>query len=88
MKPKIDFTKQRYLPQTPDDAQNTPPGSLGMEALNEALAGGANDAARVGMARFIARHGSKYTLEACVAASRIASGIDPLPPIPAYMVKP
>ena len=88
MKPKIDYTKLRYLPYTQADALKIMPGTLGMEALHEALAGGANDDARLGMARLIAAHGQKYTLESCVAASRIASGASPLPPIPAYMVKP
>ena len=88
MKPKIDFTKLRYLPYTQADALKIMPGTLGMEALHEALAGGANDASRVGMARLIAAHGQKYTDEARHHAFAITVGLRPLPPIPAYMVKP
>jgi len=84
---KIDYTTQRYLPATSEAALSTPNGSLGMAALAEGLAGGANDAARIAMARCISKVGRKYTAEARATAARIASGADPLPPIPHYMLK-
>ena len=88
MTPMIDFTKQRYLPQTPEVMRDTPMGILGVEALHEALAGGANAAARVGMARIIAAYGRRFTAEARHHAASICAGYAPLPPIPVYMVKP
>ena len=83
----VDYTKQRYLPQTNEAAMAVPVGSLGVEALYEALAAGANDAARLSMAGAISRVGRKYSDAARAEAAAISSGSKPLPPIPTYMVK-
>lgn len=86
-RPRIDYSKMRHLPTTPEAAARQRPATLGIEALHEALAGGANDAARLAMANLIAKHGKKYAPEARKEAARIATLIAPLPPIPAYMLK-
>ena len=86
-RPKIDYTKQRFLPASPQAAIAIPLASLGLDALYEALAGGADDKTRRGMAGLIARVGRKYTSEARQEAARIEAGLEPLPPIPAYMIR-
>jgi len=85
-KPKINYSAQKYLPTTSDAAAKTPNASLGIDALTEALCGGANLAARVAMANLIAKVGFKYTPEARAMAAEIASGARPMTEIPPYMI--
>lgn len=86
-KPRINFAAMRHLPATPQEAESTPLASLGLEALHEALAMGADDKARRATARGIALVGRKYTQEARDLAACIGDGSRPLPPIPPYMLK-
>jgi DNA-binding FadR family transcriptional regulator len=74
-----DANDRNRLPRTASDAAAIPLASLGIEALYEALAMGANDAARRAMARMIAQHGRKYTAAARTIAADIGSGKAPLP---------
>jgi len=85
-KPKINYSAMKYLPKTSADALATPDASLGINALTEALCGGANLAARVAMADAIAKVGFKYTAEARAIAAEIASGARPMTEIPIYMI--
>ena len=83
----VDYSKQQYLPKDNAAALALKPGSLGLEALCEALAAGANDDARKAVAGAISRVGRNYSGAAREEARAIAAGEKPLPPIPAYMVK-
>lgn len=74
--------KRKYLPNTPQEALQIPLSSVGIPAVIEAIAtSGANNAAKLAMARMISKVGRKYTQEARDYAARIGSGELPIPTV-------